>query len=66
MLALGAAVLAAGTVFAASLARFIVLPLRQAVVVAQRVAGGELTSTMTASTRAEGAGPDAERDDSNV
>jgi methyl-accepting chemotaxis protein len=50
---LGAAALAAGTLFAACLARSIVLPLRQAVAVARRVAGGDLTSRIEAGTRDE-------------
>ena len=53
MLALGAAALAVGLVFAIRLARSIVLPLRSAVAVAQRVAGGDLTSKIEARTKDE-------------
>ena len=53
MLALGAAALAVGLVFAIRLARSIVLPLRGAVAVAQRVAGGDLTSRIEASSQDE-------------
>ena len=53
MLALGAAALAVGLVFAVRLARSIVLPLRSAVAVAQRVAGGDLTSRIEAGSKDE-------------
>jgi methyl-accepting chemotaxis protein len=53
MLALGAVALAAGALCAAGLARSIVLPLRQAVAVAQRVAAGDLTSNIATGSRDE-------------
>jgi len=53
MLALGAAALAVGLVFAVRLARSIVLPLRSAVAVALRVAGGDLTSRIEAGSKDE-------------
>jgi methyl-accepting chemotaxis protein len=53
MLALGSLALVLGAAFSACLARSIVLPLRKAVAVAQRVAGGDLTSRIEAGSRDE-------------
>jgi methyl-accepting chemotaxis protein len=52
-LALGLAALAVATLSSACLARSIVLPLREAVAVAKRVAGGDLTSRIEATSRDE-------------
>lgn len=53
MLALGACALLAGALFSVVLARSIVHPLRQAVTLAQRVASGDLTGKIAASSKDE-------------
>ena len=53
MLVLGMAALVIGTLFAAMLARSIVQPLRGAVALAQRVAGGDLTNRIQVTSKDE-------------